>query len=226
MASSPSRCTRRPRRSRSARRSSSRCRPAPTRSTRPRSAPATPRTSRTSYLGDLANRFADDRCSPRGRLPERSAAGRSRGPDPDAPRQRVLEHAAPGRSSRDAAAGVELGDVRGARHVHLLLPGPPVHEGHGRRPVRRAATIVALMAVTGAATSVAAPAASAAVREYWVAAVAAPTWNMVAQRARRDPRHAAHARRRPSSRRSSTAATARTGTTRCATSPRARATRT
>ena len=34
-----------------------------------------------------------------GRLSERSAAGRSRGPDPDAPRQRVLEHRAPGRSS-------------------------------------------------------------------------------------------------------------------------------
>jgi hypothetical protein len=44
--------------------------------------------------------------------------------------------------------------------------------------VRPAATIVALMAVTGAAAAVAAPAASAAVREYWVAAVPAPTWNM------------------------------------------------
>jgi len=37
---------------------------------------------------------------------------------------------------------------------------------------------VALLAVTGAATSVAAPAASASVREFWVAAVPAPTWNM------------------------------------------------
>jgi manganese oxidase len=44
--------------------------------------------------------------------------------------------------------------------------------------VRRAATIVALLVSTGAAASVAAPAASAAVREYWVAAVPAPTWNM------------------------------------------------
>jgi FtsP/CotA-like multicopper oxidase with cupredoxin domain len=44
--------------------------------------------------------------------------------------------------------------------------------------VRRAATIVALLAVMGAATSVAAPAASAATREFWVAAVPAPTWNM------------------------------------------------
>jgi len=44
--------------------------------------------------------------------------------------------------------------------------------------VRRAATIVALMAVTGAAASAAAPTASAAVREYWVAGVPAPTWNM------------------------------------------------
>ena len=44
--------------------------------------------------------------------------------------------------------------------------------------MRRAATIVALLAVTGAATSVAAPAASAETREFWVAAVPAPTWNM------------------------------------------------
>ena len=44
--------------------------------------------------------------------------------------------------------------------------------------MRRSATIVAVMAVFGAATSVAAPAASAAVREFWVAAVPAPTWNM------------------------------------------------
>ena len=44
--------------------------------------------------------------------------------------------------------------------------------------MRPAATIVALLVSTGAAASVAAPAASAAVREYWVAAVPAPTWNM------------------------------------------------
>jgi hypothetical protein len=44
--------------------------------------------------------------------------------------------------------------------------------------VRREATIVALLAVTGAATSVAAPAASAETRQFWVAAVPAPTWNM------------------------------------------------
>jgi FtsP/CotA-like multicopper oxidase with cupredoxin domain len=44
--------------------------------------------------------------------------------------------------------------------------------------VRHAATIVALFVSTGAAAAVAAPAASAAVREYWVAAVPAPTWNM------------------------------------------------
>ena len=37
---------------------------------------------------------------------------------------------------------------------------------------------MALLAVTGAATSVAAPAASAETREFWVAAVPAPTWNM------------------------------------------------
>ena len=43
--------------------------------------------------------------------------------------------------------------------------------------MRRAATIVALLAVTGAATSVAAPAASAATREFWVAAVP-HHWNM------------------------------------------------
>ena len=36
---------------------------------------------------------------------------------------------------------------------------------------------MALLAITGAATSVAAPAASAS-REFWVAAVPAPTWNM------------------------------------------------
>jgi FtsP/CotA-like multicopper oxidase with cupredoxin domain len=44
--------------------------------------------------------------------------------------------------------------------------------------VRRVATIVAVIAGTGAAASAAAPAASAAVREYWVAATPAPTWNM------------------------------------------------
>jgi FtsP/CotA-like multicopper oxidase with cupredoxin domain len=44
--------------------------------------------------------------------------------------------------------------------------------------VRRPATIVALLASVGAAALVVAPAASAAVREYWVAAVPAPTWNM------------------------------------------------
>jgi hypothetical protein len=37
---------------------------------------------------------------------------------------------------------------------------------------------VAVIAGTGAVASAAAPAASAAVREYWVAAVPAPTWNM------------------------------------------------
>jgi FtsP/CotA-like multicopper oxidase with cupredoxin domain len=44
--------------------------------------------------------------------------------------------------------------------------------------VRRWATIVAICAGTGAAACAAAPSASAAVREYWVAAVPAPTWNM------------------------------------------------
>ena len=84
----------------------------------------------------------------------------------------------PRRRQGDAAAAVERGDVRGTRDVQLLLHDPPVHARDGRRPVRRAATIVALLAVTGAATSVAAPAASAATREFWVAAVPAPTWNM------------------------------------------------
>jgi manganese oxidase len=45
--------------------------------------------------------------------------------------------------------------------------------------MRRLATIVATLACTGAAASAAAPAASAAVREYWVAAVPAPSWNML-----------------------------------------------
>jgi FtsP/CotA-like multicopper oxidase with cupredoxin domain len=40
------------------------------------------------------------------------------------------------------------------------------------------ATTVAVTAVIGAATSVAAPAASAELRQFWVAAVPAPTWNM------------------------------------------------
>ena len=44
--------------------------------------------------------------------------------------------------------------------------------------MRRAATIVVFMAVRGAATSAAAPTASAETREFWVAAVPAPTWNM------------------------------------------------
>jgi manganese oxidase len=45
--------------------------------------------------------------------------------------------------------------------------------------VRRLATIVAAIAGMGAVAMAAAPAASGAVREYWVAAVPAPTWNMV-----------------------------------------------
>jgi FtsP/CotA-like multicopper oxidase with cupredoxin domain len=44
--------------------------------------------------------------------------------------------------------------------------------------VRRLATSVAALVGMGAVASAAAPAASAAVREYWVAAVPAPTWNM------------------------------------------------
>jgi FtsP/CotA-like multicopper oxidase with cupredoxin domain len=44
--------------------------------------------------------------------------------------------------------------------------------------VRRLATIIALTCSTGAAASAAAPAASGAVRDYWVAAVPT-TWNMV-----------------------------------------------
>jgi FtsP/CotA-like multicopper oxidase with cupredoxin domain len=45
--------------------------------------------------------------------------------------------------------------------------------------MRRLATFVATLACTGAAASAAAPAACAAVREYWVAASPAPTWNMI-----------------------------------------------
>jgi FtsP/CotA-like multicopper oxidase with cupredoxin domain len=44
--------------------------------------------------------------------------------------------------------------------------------------VRRVATIVAIVVGTGAVASVTAPVASAQVREFWVAAVPAPTWNM------------------------------------------------
>ena len=44
--------------------------------------------------------------------------------------------------------------------------------------MRRLATIVAAVVGTGAVASAAAPVASGAVREYWVAAVPAPTWNM------------------------------------------------
>ena len=44
--------------------------------------------------------------------------------------------------------------------------------------MRRVATIVACLAVTGAVACATAPAASAQLREFWVAAVPAPTWNM------------------------------------------------
>jgi manganese oxidase len=43
---------------------------------------------------------------------------------------------------------------------------------------RRTATLVAVLGLTGAAAAAAAPAASGAVREVWVAAVPAPTWNI------------------------------------------------
>ena len=44
--------------------------------------------------------------------------------------------------------------------------------------MRRLATLVAITFGTGAVASAAAPVASGAVRDYWVAAVPAPTWNM------------------------------------------------
>ena len=70
--------------------------------------PGNPETEPTSYLGDLAEHFANDPGVPLGgRLPQRSAAGRSSGPDPDAPRQRVLELRHPRRRQGDAAAAVE-----------------------------------------------------------------------------------------------------------------------
>src|SRR6185312_5099623 len=91
---------------------------------------------------------------------------------------RVLElgRARP-RERHTAAAGV-AGDVRSSGDVHVLLPDPPLHEGHGHGSVRRLATLVAVIAGTGAAALAAAPAASAALRQYWVAAVPAPSWNM------------------------------------------------
>ena len=44
--------------------------------------------------------------------------------------------------------------------------------------MRRLATLVAAVVSTGAVAAAAAPVASGAVRDYWVAAVPAPTWNM------------------------------------------------
>ena len=106
--------------------------------------PGDPEKEPNSYLGQLAAAFQRPMSSRRRRLPERPAAGRSGGPDPDAARQRVLEQRRDGPRQRDAAAGVERRDVRGARHVHVLLPDPPVHErarsspsetgGHDRGP--------------------------------------------------------------------------------------------
>jgi manganese oxidase len=53
--------------------------------------------------------------------------------------------------------------------------------------VRRVATLVAVLVGSGAAASATAPSASAEVREFWVAAVPAPTWNMAPTE--RDPIH-------------------------------------
>ena len=44
--------------------------------------------------------------------------------------------------------------------------------------MKRLATLVAMTVGMGAVASAAAPRASGAVREFWVAAVPAPTWNM------------------------------------------------
>ena len=59
----------------------------------------------------------------------------------------------------------------------VLLPDPPVHARDGHRPVRRCGPS-GPDRCWGRRRLAAAPAASAAVREYWVAAVPV-TWNIV-----------------------------------------------
>ena len=75
-----------------------------------------------------------------------------------------------------AAAGVRERQVRQRRASTVLLPDPPLHARDGQRSVRRADDRPCCSA--GAARLLAAPAASAAIREYWVAAVPV-TWNIV-----------------------------------------------
>ena len=189
--------------------------------------PGNPETEPTSYLGDLANHFANDPVFP-------SQAVYPSDPPPAGPA--ALTPTLHGNGfwnsgllDVDKATPLPPSNAvtfAAARHVQLLLHGPPVHararssssetRGHGSGPIgcdgggdfgRRPRCVGGDPRVLGRRR-------------------AGAHLEHVAQRARRDPRHAAQPRRRPSSRRSSTAASRRTGAIRCATSPRARATRT
>ena len=172
--------------------------------------PGDPEKAPTSYLGKVAASLNGPGARGRGALPQRPARGPV-APHAGVARQRVLEHRRARPRHRPPHCPQWERPVRGARHVQLLLPDPPVHARHGHRPVRRAATIVAAAAL-GACSP---PAASAATREFWVAAVPA-TCNIVPNR--RDAIHGMrYAPARPSFPPSSTGATRAAGASRCPT---------
>ena len=106
--------------------------------------------------------------------PERRAAARLRR---HAARRRVLEHrrARPSQDPQPLKVTITFAD---AGDVHVHLPDPPLHEGHGQRLVRRARPPRGPAGRAGGGGFAAAPSAFGAVRESWVAAVPV-TWNMV-----------------------------------------------
>ena len=155
----------------------------PSRSTRPRSAPVTPRRSRSPTWGSSPRRS---------RAPEfdRRATYPSDPPGTTASLTPALHGNGFWNSGLLDAVRSPLpasgGDVRPGGHLHVLLRDPHVHEGDGHRPVTSGPRWQSSWRA-GAAAAVAAPAASAAVREYWVAASPATTGTWSPTSATRSP---------------------------------------
>ena len=173
-----------------------------------------------SYLGAIAASFAGPAPDARAVYPSETP-GTMASLSPTPARQRVLELGRARQGQRVAAAGFQQRQVRHSGDVHVLLHDPPVHARYRHRSVRR---LTALTTLIGAASLLAAPSASGATRDYWVAAVPV-TWNIVPNQ--RDAiMGMEYTPSRPSSGRSSTGATRATGAGRSRTSRPAPATRT